>query len=202
MSHKTRGLALWTAVSFLSLPLIAGDGKAVKATTVRVETARSESAVLWREPADLASRNLFYGPGGEQDQPKGPFTFVEEDLNGTNPKYIVRGVDKVKWTVKLGMEARPETVSTRLVWAVGYSASEDYFLQDLQVDGMPAHLKRGGNLVGPGGTMHAARLKRHNEDQKNLGIWSWRDGPWTDTRELNGLKVASVASSKSIKETR
>ena len=149
----------------------------------------SESAVLWREPIEIGSRNLFYGPGGEQHQPHGPFTFVEEDLNGSNPKYVVRDRDKVKWTIKLGMEARPETVASRLVWAVGYFTNEDYFLQDLQVDEMPAHLKRGGKLIGPGGSMHAARLKRHLEDQKKIENWKWRDDPLTGTRELNGLKV-------------
>jgi hypothetical protein len=187
LSQKTRDFALWVVV--LSWPLAAADGKAVKPSHVRVENARSEAGVLWREPRDIGSRNLYYGPGGEKDQPRGPFTFVEEDMNGTNPKYIVLGRDKVKWTVKLGLEARPETVAARLVWAAGYFANEDYFLQDLQVQGMPAHLKRGAKQVGPDGTMHAVRLKRHLDDEKDLGNWSWSNGPYTGTRELNGLRV-------------
>ena len=32
-------------------------------------------AVLWREPGDIASRNLFYGPGGETHALRGTFTF-------------------------------------------------------------------------------------------------------------------------------
>ena len=36
----------------------------------------------------------------------------------------------MKWRVKLGVEARPETVASRLVWAVGYYANEDYFLPE------------------------------------------------------------------------
>jgi hypothetical protein len=171
--------------ALLCFPSVAGDAK----LTVRAESARRESAVLWREPTDLRSRNLFYGPGGEKHQPHGPFTFVEEDLNGTNPKYVVRDKQKVKWTVKLGIEARPETVASRLVWAVGYYTNEDYFLSDLQVDQMPAHLKRGRNLVGPDGSMHAARLKRHLEDLKKIDHWQWRHDPLTGTRELNGLMV-------------
>jgi len=148
-----------------------------------------EGAVLWREPADLTTRNLYYGPGGEKDQPRGPFTFIEEDLNGTNPKYVVRDSNKVKWTVKLGLEARPETVASRLVWAVGYFANEDYFLDDIKVDGMPAHVKRGGDLILPGGIMQAARMKRHMSDEKTEDSWSWRSGPFAGTRELDGLKV-------------
>jgi hypothetical protein len=171
--------------ALLCFPSLAGDAK----LTVRAESARSESAVLWRDPTDIRSRNLFYGPGGEKHQPHGPFTFVEEDLNGTNPKYVVRDKQKVKWTIKLGMEARPETVATRLVWAVGYFTNEDYFLSDLRVDEMPAHLKRGRNLVGPDGSMHAARLKRHVDDLKKIENWKWRHDALSGTRELNGLMV-------------
>jgi hypothetical protein len=168
---------------------VAADTKAGKSWNTRAESARSESAVLWSEPHDIGSRNLFYGPGGEKDQPHGPFKYVEEDLNGSNPKYVVRDRDNVKWTVKLGMEARPETAASRLVWAVGYSTNEDYFLQNVQVEGMPSHVKRGGNQIGPGGAMHAVRFKRHLENQKKIENWKWRDDPLTGTRELNGLKV-------------
>ena len=101
--------------------------------------------------ADIRSENLFYGPGGKEHEPHGPFTFVKEDLNGTNPKYDVRDQDGVKWKIKLGAEARPETVATRFVWAVGYHADEDYFLPEVRVMGLPAHVHRGEKLIGPGG---------------------------------------------------
>jgi hypothetical protein len=35
--------------------------------------------------------------------------------------------------VKLGSEARPETVASGLLWAVGYFANEDYFVPVLHV---------------------------------------------------------------------
>jgi hypothetical protein len=101
----------------------------------------------------------------------------------------VRDADGVKWTVKLGMEARPETAASRLVWSVGYFTNEDYFLPQIQVDGMPAHVKRGGKLIGPNGTMQNARLKRHLSDEKDVENWQWRTSPLAGTRELNGLKV-------------
>src|SRR5579863_9440720 len=123
MPLKRQGLRLLAGIAFLSLPLAGGDPAKGKSRRGSTENAQSASAILWREPTDIRSRNLFYGPGGEKHQPEGPFTFVEEDLNGTNPKYVVRDVHKIKWTVKLGMEARPETVATRLVWAPGYFAS-------------------------------------------------------------------------------
>lgn len=145
--------------------------------------------VLWRQPTDIASRNLFYGPGGERDAPHSVFTFVKEDRKGTNPKIVVRDENGVKWKVKLGVEARPETVATRLVWAVGYSANEDYFLPELRVQGLPAHLHRGQNLVGPDGSIRNVRLKRYVEGEKKIGDWRWRENPFSGTRELNGLRV-------------
>src|ERR1700722_20618686 len=141
MSQKPLGVVLAVTFGLLSLPLAAGDAPRGKALSTRAETARGEPAVLWRDPVDIQSRNLLYGPGGDQHQPRGPFTFVEEDLNGTNPKYVVRDQNKVKWTVKLGVEARPETAASRLVWAAGYFTNEDYFLQNLQIGNMPVHPK-------------------------------------------------------------
>jgi len=142
--------------------------------------------LLWRDPTDIRSRNLFYGPGGEADQPHGALTFRKEDLNGTNPKYDVRDADDVKWRVKLGAEARPETVACRLVWAAGYFANEDYYLATTHIDEMPGHLHRGRKLV-HNGSMSDAGLKR--EHLKKIGIWSWKDNPFAGTKELNGLRV-------------
>ena len=143
--------------------------------------------VLWRDPGDMATRDLFYGPGGKAHEPRGPYTFDKEDLKGSNPKFVVKDANGVKWKVKLGPEARPETVATRVIWAVGYYANEDYFLRDLQVTGMPAHLHRGAKLISSDGTMHDVRLKR--EDEKKTGVWKWRDDPFAGTREWYGLRV-------------
>ncbi len=37
--------------------------------------------------------------------------------------------------------------------------------------------------------MQNARLKRHLEKEKSAGNWSWREDPFTGSRELNGLRV-------------
>lgn len=147
------------------------------------------SAVLWADPTDIASRNLYYGPGGEADQPRGRFTFVEEDMNGTNPKIVVKDEDGTKWTVKLGAEARPETAASRLIWGIGYFANEDYFVPRLEVEGMPAHLHRGGKMVAADGSLPYVRLKRHLKDEKKISDWAWRDSAFSGTRELNGLRA-------------
>jgi hypothetical protein len=145
-------------------------------------------AHLWQNPSDISSRDLFYGPGGKKHAPHTTYTFLQEDLSGTNPKFDVRDENGTKWRVKLGDEARPEVVASRLIWAIGYYANEDYFLQELHVEQMP-HLKRGQNLVGPDGTMHDVRLKRFPKDEKKIGDWKWSDNPFSSQRELNGLRV-------------
>jgi hypothetical protein len=147
------------------------------------------SAALWSDPGDITSRNLFYGSGGERDQPHGTMTFLKEDKGGTNPKFDVRDGDGTRWRVKLGVEARPETVAAHLLWAVGYFADEDYFVPSLTVENMPAHLKRGQNLLGPGGVIHNVRLKRHVKGEKKIGRWKWKQNLFRGTREFNGLRV-------------
>jgi hypothetical protein len=158
---------------------------------IGVSAGSSETAapVLWRDPGDMASRNLLEGPGGKEHEPHPPFTFVKEDMEGSNPKFDVRDQDGVKWKIKLGAEAKPETVATRLVWSIGYFANEDYFLPDFRAEGMPAHLQRGNSFVGPDGSIKNVRLKRYSEGEKKIGSWEWRKNPFTDTRELNGLRV-------------
>src|SRR5579864_6920801 len=187
MRKMVQGVTLFLAFAAAS---VCAPKKSATETPDRGKITGQVQAVLWRDPTNIVSRNLFYGPGGANHQPRGPFTFIKEDLDGTNPKFVVRGGDGVKWKVKLGEEARPETVATRLVWAVGYFTDEDYFLPDLQVANMPPRLHRSQKLVGPGGTVHNVRLKRYLKGEEKLGNWQWRQDRFTNTRELNGLRVA------------
>ena len=152
------------------------------------EAVTPSAAVLWREPKDIASRNLFYGPGGKDHVPNGTFKFQEEDTAGTSPKFDVVDQDGVRWRVKMGPESHPETAATRLVWAVGYFANEDYFMPVLHVENMQ-RLRRGWNLVSPDNNVRDVRLKRHLKDEKKVGSWSWAKDPFTGTREWNGLRV-------------
>src|SRR5579862_374938 len=143
-----RGGRLAAAACVLAMGVVAPSPILVAAgppgSTARANPASpSANAVLWAEPAQIGSRDLFYGPGGEQHQPPQSFTFLSEDLAGSTPKIVVRDDDGVKWKLKQGQEARPETVASRLVWAVGYSADENYFLPEVRVSNLPAHLHRG-----------------------------------------------------------
>jgi hypothetical protein len=190
MYIKIRVLGFFSlALLGLSFPAVCPARAGAKAPEANAEITRSAPPVLWRSPTAIASRDLFYGPGGKEHEPHSTLTFVKEDLDGTNPKFEVRDEDGVKWKVKLGAEARPETVASRLTWAVGYFTNEDYFLQDLRIRDMPAHLHRGQKLVGPDGSIHNVRLKRYLKGEKKIGDWRWRRDPFSGTRELNGLRV-------------
>ena len=148
----------------------------------------SKKRVLWKAPTDIADRNLFWGPGGTADQPHSPYTFSKEDGSGSNPKFEIVDKDGVKWKAKLGREARPETVASRLVWAAGYFADEDYFLPKMRVEGFPLRLRRGQNLIKEAGVVENVRLKRARSG-KSVGPWKWKDNPFRETREGHGLRV-------------
>jgi hypothetical protein len=187
MDTTHRPLLAFFAALILSLPMVAASNGG-KTTRNQSGSEGEGPAVLWSEPQSIPKRDLFYGPGGKDHVPKGTFTFVAEDMNGSNPKFDVVDEAGVKWTVKLGEEARPETAAARIVWAVGYFANEDYLMPILHVENMPK-LRRGANLVASDGTMRDVRLKRHSKEEKKLGNWMWADNPFVDTREWYGLRA-------------
>ena len=143
-------------------------------------------SVLWHDPGKIGSLDLYLGQGGKDGEPVPPFTFEAEDKHGTNPKFDVRDANGKKWRVKLGTEARPEVVASRLLWAMGYFVNDDYVLQSADVEGL--RLKRGEKLA-KGGHIEQARFARKPEGQKKIGIWQWKDNPFLNTREFNGLRV-------------
>ena len=181
MSRKVR--------QFARLILMAGVAAGLCAGASKEKIAIAGPGSFWREPHDISSRDLFYGPGGRAHQPRGPYRFLSEDQAGSNPKINVIDAGGVKWKVKMGQEARPETAASRLVWSVGFFTSEDYLVRDFKVEGLPAHLKRGSKLVGPGGAIACARFKRMPDGEKKIGIWDWRDPLWAHNRDANGLKA-------------
>jgi hypothetical protein len=170
-------------IALISLPIFAGAQ-----TRAPDPAGLNLIPVLWRDPGDISSLNLLYGPGGKEHEPTGKFTFVKEDLKGTSPKYDLVDEQGVRWRAKVGEEAQPETAATRLIWAVGYFADEDYYLADLRVEGMPKP-KRGSRFVSEDGVIHAVRLERKLKGQKKAGNWNWFRNPFTGTKELNGLRI-------------
>lgn len=147
--------------------------------------------ILWQNPGDVRSRDLFYGAGAADLAPVPPFQFIEEDKSGESPKVKVRDSKGVKWSVKLGPEAQAEIVATRLVWAVGYFAEEAYYFDKVKVENLP-RLKRGQEYVKGFGEVYGARLEPRREGIIKAGTWDWNRNSFAGTRELNGLKVIMI----------
>ena len=157
----------------------------------RAEAANQLPAVLWRDPGAIASLDLLDGEGGAKDapDPHADYTFIKEDMNGTSPKFYVRDSNRVEWLVKLGVEARPETAATRLVWAMGYFTDEDYFLPQIHVNGLPKLHRKMFGASPVTGIVPNVRLKRQGEGLKKVENWDWFDSAFVGTREFNGLRV-------------
>ena len=147
--------------------------------------------VLWRDPGNVAGRDLFYGPGSPRLAPAPPFTFVEEDKSGDSPKFDVKDARGVLWRVKLGPEAQSETVATRLTWAVGYFAEEAYYLESARIRRMP-RLSRGREFVVGRDVVRGARFEPRRKNVVRGPTWDWEKNPFRGTRQLDGLKVIMI----------
>jgi hypothetical protein len=149
-----------------------------------------KSAVLWRHPGSIRTRDLYYGPGSKALAPVPPFRFVKEVKEGGMPKFDVEDARGVKWRVKLGPEAQAETAASRLVWAVGYNAEESYYLERARIAGL-RKLSRGQQYV-DGDSVRGARFEPRRDSVKRGKEWGWSKNPFKNTRELNGLKTMMV----------
>lgn len=150
--------------------------------------ATNSPGVIWHDPGDIRSKDLFNGPGGKERRPALPVKFLKEDSSGHNSKFDVEDSKGTKWKAKLGIEAQPEVVATRLLWAVGYFTNENHFVSDLTVKDLPDHLHRGqGHVVAPD-HVDMVRLQRHLEGKKSAN-WNWKHNPLVGSREFNGLRV-------------
>lgn len=152
---------------------------------------RGARPVLWRDPGDVAKRDLRYGPGSRALAPVGPFRFLEEDKSGVSPKFEIRDARNVKWVVKLGEEAQSETVSTRLVWGVGYFAEEAYYYDRVRIRNLPK-LSRGRKFVEGNSIVRGARFEPRRSNVERGPTWDWDKNPFADSRELDGLKVIMI----------
>jgi len=162
----------------------------VKAEKKKKDKDAKGTPVLWRDPGNMRKRDLYYGPGSEALAPKPPFRFIKEVKEGGMPKFDVEDARGVKWRVKLGEEAQAETAASRLVWAAGYNAEESYYFNRANIDGIKK-LSRGQKYV-QGSSVVGARFEPRRENIKRGKEWGWRDNPFKNTRELNGLKTMMV----------
>lgn len=132
--------------------------------------------ILWREPTDIGSRDLFWGPGGERMRPDASrIIFIEEQKGGYSKKYRVRDAKGREWVAKLGKEAQSETVAVRLVWAVGYVSEINYLLPRVTIEGK--------------GTFENVRFEARPANVERLNKWEWKQNPFVGKREFQGLKI-------------
>jgi hypothetical protein len=169
-------IAIFIAVSALTATVALAQER--KSHTKAPKPIPSDAkAVLWREPTDLASKDLFWGEGGEAMKPDlSKITFVADETVSHSKKYRVRDGAGNEWLVKLGEEAQSETVAVRLVWAAGYFADITYLVPHVEIEGK--------------GSFDNARFEARPKGEKRLGQrWDWDDNPFVGTTELQGLKV-------------
>src|SRR5256885_7345573 len=133
-------------------------------------------AVLWQEPTDVTSRDLFLGAGGDAAKPDlSHVVFLKDETRSYSKKYRVRDGAGKEWVVKIGTEAQPETAATRLVWAVGYYADVTYLVPHVTIEGK--------------GDFDNVRFEARGDGVKRLDQrWDWETNPFVGTTELAGVK--------------
>ena len=150
---------------------------------------KQRNAVIWKDPGKIASRDLLWGSGSPDRAPKGPFTFVEKDTSGTQPKIRVKDAAGRLWDVKFGDEVHAEIAASRIVGALGYFAEELYYVPEGTITGMSetGSLKE---FVGADGRFSKARFDLRSEEMKKAEKkWSFQQNPFLNSRELSGLAI-------------
>ena len=69
---------------------------------------------------------------------------------------------------------------------MGYFVDDDYLVASADVDGL--EIRRGAKTA-KDEHVTDARFERKPEGQKKVGIWKWKENPFTEKREFNGLRV-------------
>ena len=146
------------------------------------DPSRIDVGQLWIEPRDLESRDLFHGSGGPAlaPNPSTPYELIAVDNSGYSPGYDVRDQQATRWSVKLGIEAQPEVVASRVLWAIGYRQPPTYLLTKWELVGKQA------------GTQELARFRRESADRTVVSDWSWYENPFVTMQPFRGLVVANL----------
>lgn len=178
-----------TALSIVLLLTLTVAVASAQAKTEKKLATPTGTPVLWKEPVDIASRNLINGPGGEAMKPVlSRVTFIKEDTVGYSPKFRVRDGAGREWVAKMGSEAQPETASSRLLWAVGYMTEINYLVPCVRIEGAPqvnnSRIKRC-----EGGGFANVKFEARPTDVQRLDVWGWGGNPFKGTREFQGMIV-------------
>ncbi len=186
LSRGPRRVAI-TLVTAAVMSIAGADLAAQTAGTAGV--SGDPRAVLWTDPGPIASRDLFWGAGSADRAPQGPFTFVEEDAGGTQPKIVVTDARGVTWDVKFGEEAKAEVASNRFVWSLGYPVEEMYFVATGVVKGARNAGRAAKHLAAEGNFMNA-RFRRHNDHiVRTDERWTLKESPFVGQKEMSGFMI-------------
>jgi len=132
--------------------------------------------ILWQQPDNISSRDLFLGPGGEAMRPDlRRITFIKEEKGGYSKKYRVRDGSGHEWVAKIGKEAQSETSAIRLLWGVGYVTEVNYLVPRVTIPGK--------------GTFSNVRFEARPERWDRVGEWKWKQNPFIGRPEYQGLKI-------------
>jgi hypothetical protein len=97
-------------------------------TSATVATAQPRRILEDRGP--IQDLDLYWGNASPDRAPISPFTFIAEDLGGTNPKAVLQDAKGVVWGAKWDEEVHAEVAATRLAWALGLKVEEAYYVED------------------------------------------------------------------------
>jgi hypothetical protein len=157
--------------------------------------APAGTPILWTDPGAIAEKDLRWGMGSAERQPRPPFTFVKEDLSGSKPKVRVRDAAGVEWNVKFAgpdrekNEVHAEVAASRLLWAFGYVAEENYYVPSGRIEGVK-DLERADEVISRDGSFRTARFERREAGAvRGEQVWSFAANPFLETKELSGLKI-------------
>ena len=144
--------------------------------------APADVAQLWVEPRNLETRDLFHGSGGAAlaPDPSVPYELVAIDDSGYSPGFDVRDPRGAQWSIKLGIEAQPEVVASRVLWAIGYHQPATYLLANWQLTGKQVE------------TPGAGRFRLESSGHKVIADWSWYENSFVSTQPFKGLLVANL----------
>ena len=191
----------WTACFLLATTLTVcaqtADNGAVtgkKATSAKttnkelpVTADQLHQPVLWKQQADIASLDMYQGPGGVKHEPQPPFYICARGKEwGPIPSSTLPMQVETSGASSLGMSRGRRSWLLACFGPWGITPTYDYLLPTATVTGIK--MSRGADLV-KGGTVQDARFSRQPGGEKKIGIWKWKTNPFYGKREFNGLRV-------------
>lgn len=182
---STEMTRIQTLVALLIVPALAVSCAKAKRPALQ-PSAPVPGAVMWVEPTDIKTRDLFHGPWGRANapDPDDTYTLVSHKRSGVNPGMTVKDSRDREWSVKmpypggLDSEAPVEVALSRVLSGVGYPQPPVYFLPAFRLkDDFGTRTQVGGRF----------RLKDAGLEEE--GDWRWEENPFIGTKPYQGLLV-------------